>query len=223
VVVVLLHLWCCVVTVPLFKQQFDFSLDSRCRCCCCSDPCSPVALGVALPRLLLLPDLLRSAVFSCWCHVKALSQLFCSFCSDPTVYDALGLFGSKESFMPAMICHRGLWYVNLWILSVLADSSFAVLHLNRCIHIFFFSIWFRSRSRVRWVVLDVFMFVLVCCYPLGLDLKPIVVGMNCFISNGCQKVNWVRLMSPQFVVLSFILCLLYLGYGRGFRLLFFCF
>jgi hypothetical protein len=98
--------------VPLFKQRFDFSLDSRCRCCCCSDPCSPVALGVALPRLLLLPDLLRSAVFSCWCRVKALSQLFCSVCSDLTVCDALGLFGSKESFMPAMICHRGLWYVN---------------------------------------------------------------------------------------------------------------
>jgi hypothetical protein len=50
---------CCV----LFKQRFGFSLDSRCRCCCCSDLYSLVALGVALPRLLILPDLLRSAVF----------------------------------------------------------------------------------------------------------------------------------------------------------------
>jgi hypothetical protein len=134
--------------------------------------------------------------FSCWNHFKALSAV---------VWVCL----ARKS----LLCL--LWFViggcGTWILSVLADSSFAVLHLNRCRHIIFFAIWFRSRLWVRWVGLDVFMFVLVCFYPFGLDLKPIVVGNNCFIFNGCKMVNWVRLMSPQFVVLSFILCLLYLG------------
>jgi hypothetical protein len=76
---------------------------------------------------------------------------------------------------------------------------------------FFFAIWFRARARIRWVVLDVSMFILACFYLLKLDLKPTVVGINCFIFYCCKKVNWVRLMSPQFIVLSFILCLIYLG------------
>jgi hypothetical protein len=42
-------------------------------------------------------------------------------------------------------------------------------------------------------------------YLSGLDLKPLVVGINCIIFSCYKKVNWVRLMSPQFVVLSFFL------------------
>jgi hypothetical protein len=119
--------------------------------------------------------------------LQALSQLFCSVCSDQVVCSGLGLFGSKESFIPAVICHRGLWYVNL---PVLAASSFAVSHLNKCRHIIFVAIWFRACSRVRWVVLDVCMFILVCFYLLGLDLKPLVIGINCFTFNCCKK-GWI--------------------------------
>jgi hypothetical protein len=54
--------------------------------------------------------------------------------SDPTFCSGLGLIGSKGSFMPALICQRGLWYVNL---SVLAVSLFAVSYLNKCLHIIF--------------------------------------------------------------------------------------
>jgi hypothetical protein len=67
--------------------------------------------------------------------LQALLQLFCSVCSDQVVCSGLSLFGSKESFIPVVICHRGLWYVNL---PVLATSSFAVSHLNKCRHLIFF-------------------------------------------------------------------------------------
>jgi hypothetical protein len=48
-------------------------------------------------------------------------------------------------------------------------------------------------------VFVVSVFVLVF-YLLGLDLKPLVAGINCIIFNCYKKVNWVRLMSPQFFV-----------------------
>jgi hypothetical protein len=60
--------------------------------------------------------------------------------------------------MPAVFCHRGLWYVNL---SVLTVGSFVVSYLNKCLHITFFATWFRARMGVCWVVFDVSMFALV--------------------------------------------------------------
>jgi hypothetical protein len=47
-------------------------------------------------------------------------------------------------------------------------------------------------------------FVLVF-YLLGLDLKPLVAGINCIIFNCYKKVNWVRLMSPQFCTIFFFM------------------
>jgi hypothetical protein len=84
-------------------------------------PCLPVALGVArLWLLVLLPDLLRSAVFLLLVMLNGTVEL--------------GLIGSKGSLLPAVLCHRGLWYVNL---SVLAVDSFAVSYLYKYWHIIF--------------------------------------------------------------------------------------
>jgi hypothetical protein len=71
---------------------------------------------------------------------------------------------------------------------VLAVVSFAVYYLNKCRHTFFlFAIWFRARLRARWIVFDVSAFVLVFfILPLGLDLKPLVAGINGIIFN-CYK------------------------------------
>jgi hypothetical protein len=59
--------------------------------------------------------------------------LFKTLCCDLGFSDLaccnLGLFGSKGPFMPAVFCHRGLWYVNS---SVLAVGSFAVSYLSKC-------------------------------------------------------------------------------------------
>jgi hypothetical protein len=91
------------------------------------------------------------------------------------------------------------------IRSVLAVVSFAVYYLNKYIHTFFFAIWFRARLWVRWIVFVVSVFVLVFFYLLGLDLKPLVAGINCIIFNCYKKVNWVRLMSPQFCTIFYFM------------------
>jgi hypothetical protein len=75
------------------------------------------------------------------------------------------LASSKGLFMPVMFCHRGLWYLNS---SVLTVGSFAVSHLSKCSLITFFVIWFRTRTRVRWIVSDKFVFVLVFLHLLRL-------------------------------------------------------
>jgi hypothetical protein len=77
--------------------------------------------------------------------------------------------------MPVVFYHRGLWYVNS---SVLAVSSFAVSYLSKYSFITFFAIWFRARTRVRWVVSDEYVFVLVFFHLLRLAPKPLVVDFN---------------------------------------------
>jgi hypothetical protein len=105
-----------------------------------------------------------------------------TFCfSDSEVRDALGFFGSKGPFMPVVFYHRGLWYVNL---SVLAVGSFVVSYLNRCLHIILLLFDFAPLRGY-----DVSVFALVF-YLLGLALKPLVVGIKCFIFN-CYIPMWL--------------------------------
>jgi hypothetical protein len=70
-----------------------------------------------------------------WCCYKLSALLFAAaselpvstvcFCfrSNSTCLPGFGFVCSKGQFMPAMLCHRGLWYVNS---SVLAVGLFAV-------------------------------------------------------------------------------------------------
>jgi hypothetical protein len=99
--------------------------------------------------------------------------LFKTLCCDLGFSDLaccnLGLFGSKGPFMPAVFCHRGLWYVNS---SVLAVGSFAVSYLSKCsLNTFFFAIWFRARARVRRIVSVEFVLTLVFFHLLRLAPK----------------------------------------------------
>jgi hypothetical protein len=50
------------------------------------------------------------------------------------------------------------WYVDRFVLTT---SSFAVSYLSKCSFIIFFAIWFRARTRVRWIASDEFVFTLV--------------------------------------------------------------
>jgi hypothetical protein len=56
------------------------------------------------------------------------------------------------------------------IRSVLTVVSFADYYLNKYRHSFF-SIWFRARMRVRWIVLVVSVFVLVFLLPFRVGSK----------------------------------------------------
>jgi hypothetical protein len=66
-----------------------------------------------------------------------LPKLSYSVFSESINCGGLCLFGSKGPFMSAVFCHRGLWYVFMFVLAV---SSFAVSYLNKCLHIAFFAI-----------------------------------------------------------------------------------
>jgi hypothetical protein len=89
--------------------------------------------------------------------------------------------------MPAVLCHRGLWYVNS---SVLAVGSFAISYLSKCSLNIFFAIWFRARTRVRWVVSVEFVLTLVFFHLLRLASKPLVVCV------------WIHVCSHQTHVFS---------------------
>jgi hypothetical protein len=167
----------------------------------------------------------RSAILSpCWrCVSLAVPQkdefLFVFRCSRPcaaiwVLSDLacciLGLFGSKGPFMSVVFCHMGLWYVNS---SVLTVGSFAVLYLSKCSLITFFTIWFRARTRVRWVVSDEFMFALVFFHLLRLAPKPLVVVLivlSLFTTFLCGILGQVD-VPPVFFVISFLFCLIDLG------------
>jgi hypothetical protein len=98
-------------------------------------------------------------------------------------------------------------FVDPLVLFVLAVGSFAVSYLSKCSHISFFAIWFHARTRVRWVVSNEFVFALV------FSPKPLVVDFHCFIFEYYFFVwytgsGWCP---PSFLIISFLLCLIYLG------------
>jgi hypothetical protein len=69
----------------------------------------------------------------------------------------------------------------------------------------FFAIWFRARTRVRWVVSDEYVFVLVFFHLLRLAPKPLVVDFNflsLFATSLCGILDLVD-VPPVFFVLSF--------------------
>jgi hypothetical protein len=144
-------------------------LDSCCRRCCYSYPCSPVAFVVAPPWSLILSDLLRSAVILSLVSLQGsvAAVLFCT-CSDTIVCSGVvWVCLARKGRVCLLWFHRGSWYVNL---SVLAVGSFAVPYLTNA-HTSFFAIWFRARTRVRWVVFDVFVLVLVFLLPVRVGSK----------------------------------------------------
>jgi hypothetical protein len=89
-------------------------------------------------------------------------------------------------------------------------GSLAVLYLSKCSLITFFTIWFRARTRVRWVVSDEFMFALVFFHLLRLAPKPLVVVLSLFTTFLCGTLGQVD-VSPVFFVISFLFCLIDLG------------
>jgi hypothetical protein len=120
----------------------------------------------------------------------------------------LGLFGSKGPFMHVVLCHRRLWYVNSFVLAV---GSFLVSYLGKYSIIIFFAIWFRVRTRVRWIVSDEFVFVLVFFHLLRLAPKTTCSWF--YLLHFCV-VHWVRLMSPSFLCNLFYFMFNLFGIGQ---------
>jgi hypothetical protein len=107
--------------------------------CCCTALISDSSRSVEICSFLGLV-LIHCCRF--WLLLVSLQDPFATVrWSDIGSLWGLGLFGSKGPFIPAVLCHRGLWYVNLSVLTVV---SFAVLTLVKARTSLFFLFGFGS-------------------------------------------------------------------------------
>jgi hypothetical protein len=110
-------------------------LDSCCRRCCYSYPCSPVAFVVAPPWSLILPDLLRSAVILSLVSLQGsvAAVLFCT-CSDTIVCSGVvWVCLARKGRICLLWFHRGC---GTWI--CLCCGRFIRHSIpNKCSHIIF--------------------------------------------------------------------------------------